>query len=138
VCVFSLFFQTCCVSMSKPVAHNKLGIYVCILINKKDRAKESRRLILFFFTLSVNRIAEFTKMRLRAPPDRLIQQWAKKMGVSKERAHEISVSLPLRHRLGQRTCQWGSRVESINERFFNRPVFFVRSGNRRSLINLPL
>ena len=35
VCVFSLFFQTCCVSMSKPVADNKLGIYVCILIKKK-------------------------------------------------------------------------------------------------------
>jgi hypothetical protein len=54
----------------------------------------------------MNRIAEFTKMRLRAPPDCLIQQWAKKIGVSKERAHEIRVSLPLRHRLGQqRTCQ---------------------------------
>jgi len=61
-------------------------------------------------------------MRLRAPPDRLIQQWAKKMGVRKEQAHEISVSLPLRHRLGQRTCHWGyvekKTSDFLTARFF--------------------
>jgi hypothetical protein len=75
-------------------------------MNKKPCEKiPPTNLVFLLLLLSVNRIAEFTKMRLRAPPDRLIQQWAKKMCVSKEQAHEISVSLPLRHRLGQRTCQ---------------------------------
>jgi hypothetical protein len=68
-------------------------------MNKKLCEKIPPYLNNVFFT------SEFTKMRLRAPPDRLIQKWAKKMGVSKEQAHEISVSLSLRHRLGQRTCQ---------------------------------